>query len=171
MLNSTTGGANTALGRSALRNLTTGDANVAVGICAGSDASMINITTESNRFIAGHNNITNAYVKVDWTVTSDLRDKTEIKEVPHGLEFVDKLKPVSFRFKKSRENPKPHGMTKYGFLAQDILELEGSNNVIIDNENNESLKVTNSHLIPVLVKAIQDLKKEIDLLKEDNKKK
>ena len=100
-----------------------------------------------------------------------VNDKTEIKEVPHGLEFVDKLKPVSFRFKKSRENPKPHGMTKYGFLAQDILELEGSNNVIIDNENDESLKVTNSHLIPVLVKAIQDLKKEIDLLKEDNKKK
>ena len=128
---------------------------------------MINITTESNRFVAGHNDITNAYVKVDWTVTSDLRDKTEIGDVPVGLQFVNKLKPVSFRFKKSRENLEPHGFKKYGFLAQDILELEGSNNVIIDNENEENLKVTNSHLIPVLVNAIKELTARIEELENE----
>ena len=127
---------------------------------------MINITTEADRLVAGHTAITNSYVKVDWTVTSDARDKTEIEEVPHGLEFIDKLKPVSFKFKKSRENPEPHGMKKYGFLAQDILELEGDNNVIVDNENEESLKATNSHLIPVLVNAIKELKEEINELKK-----
>jgi len=57
-------------------------------------------------------------------------------------------------------------MKKYGFLAQDILALEGDNNVIIDNENDEALKVTNSHLIPVLVNAIKELKAEIDELKK-----
>ena len=127
---------------------------------------MFNVTSQDNRFIAGHNSITNAYVKVDWTVTSDKRDKTEIEDVPHGLEFIDKLKPVSFKFKKSRENSEAHGMKKYGFLAQDILALEGDNNVIIDNENDEALKVTNSHLIPVLVNAIKELKAEIELLKK-----
>jgi len=56
-------------------------------------------------------------------------------------------------------------MKKYGFLAQDILALEGDNNVIIDNENDEALKVTNSHLIPVLVNAIKELKAQNDSLK------
>ena len=86
--------------------------------------------------------------------------------VPHGLDFVNQLKPVSFKFKKSRKNDTPHGPQKYGFKAQDILALEGDNNVIISNEDEENLKVTSSHLIPVLVKAIQELKTEIDELKK-----
>ena len=118
---------------------------------------MINLTSEDNRGVFGHNGITHTYVKVDWTVTSDERDKMNFEEVPHGLDFVNQLKPVSFVFKKSRENATPHGPQKYGFKAQDILALEGDNNVIINNENEENLKVTNSHLIPVLVKAIQEL--------------
>ena len=88
------------------------------------------------------------------------------EEVPHGLDFVDQLKPVSFVFKKSRENPTPHGDKKYGFKAQDILALEGDNPVIINNKEDDLLKVTNSHLIPVLVKAIQELKAEIEELKK-----
>jgi len=91
------------------------------------------------------------------TVTSDERDKTEIEDVPHGLDFVNQLKPVSFKFKTSRENDTPHGPKKYGFKAQDILALEGDDNVIIDNEHDDDLKLTNSHMTPVLVKAIQEL--------------
>jgi hypothetical protein len=80
---------------------------------------------------------------------------------------------VSFVFKKSREDATPHGPQKYGFRAQDILALEGDNNVIIDTEQPDLLKVTNSHLFPVLVKAIQELtdqnkemKAEIEELKK-----
>jgi len=58
---------------------------------------------------------------------------------------------------KSQDDATPHGTTKYGFKAQDILALEGDNPIIIDNENEDSLSITNSHLIPVLVKAIQEL--------------
>ena len=43
------------------------------------------------------------------------------------------------------------------FKAQDVLALEGDNPIIIDNENEDTLNITNSHLIPVLVKAIQEL--------------
>ena len=64
---------------------------------------------KDNRFLAGHTAITNAYVKVAFTVTSDLRDKTNFGTVPHGLDFINKLKPVSFQFKKSRENNTPIG--------------------------------------------------------------
>jgi hypothetical protein len=162
----TTGTENTAVGNKAGCNITTGTGNVILGREAGTDA-VFNATTENNRLVLGNNNISNAYIKVALTVTSDLRDKTEIGEVPHGLEFVEKLKPVSFKFKKSRENPKPHGLKKYGFLAQDIIELEGSDNVIIDNENEENLKLTNSHLIPVLVNAIKELTARVKELENE----
>jgi hypothetical protein len=158
------GNNNTMMGIESGCNITTGYQNVTLGWRSGAD-SMFNITSENNRLAVGHNAITNSYVKVDWTVTSDKRDKTEIADVPHGLEFVNQMKPVSFKFKKSRENPQPHGFKKYGFLAQDILELEGSDNVIIDNENEENLKVTNSHLIPVLVNAVQELSKQNEEMK------
>jgi trimeric autotransporter adhesin len=128
-------------------------------------ASPFQVTTQSNRIVLGDNSITNAYIQVAWTVTSDLRDKTEIENIPHGLAFVDKLKPVSFKFKKSREDDTPHGTKHYGFLAQDILELEGSDNVIIDNEQPEKLKYKGEHLVPILVNAIKELKAEIELLK------
>jgi hypothetical protein len=114
----------------------------------------------------GHDGITNAYVKVAWTVVSDLRDKTNFGTVPHGLDFVNKLKPVSFQFKKSREDDTPHGDVRYGFKAQDIMALEGDNPVIIDNEQPEHLKYKGEHLVPVLVNAIKELKAEIDELKK-----
>ena len=57
------------------------------------------------------------------------------------------------------------GIKRYGFIAQDILKLEGENSVIINNKIPEKLVYTESNLIPVLVKAIQELKAEIEILK------
>ena len=53
-------------------------------------------------------------LKLDWTVTSDLRDKTEIKDVKHGLDFVNQITPIEYKFKKSREDNTPTGDKKYG---------------------------------------------------------
>ena len=38
-----------------------------------------------------------------------------------------------------------------------FLALEGDNPIIINNKDEENLKITNSHMTPVLVKAIQEL--------------
>ena len=38
-----------------------------------------------------------------------------------------------------------------------FLELEGSDNVIIDNDDPENLKYKGEHLVPVLVNAIKEL--------------
>ena len=70
---------------------------------AGKD-SVRNVTTGDHSIVIGNNSHANAHIKIDWTVTSDERDKTEFEEVPHGLDFVNQLKPVSFVFKKSRED-------------------------------------------------------------------
>jgi hypothetical protein len=159
-----TGQTNTATGKSSLNSLTTGSNNVAVGHESGAQGAMINIIGEDNRAIFGNNATTNAYVKVAWTVTSDARDKTNINPIPHGLDFVQQLNPVSYNFKKSREDDTPHGGKRYGFLAQDILALEGDDNVIIDNEYADNLKYQGESLVPVLVKAIKELSAKNDAL-------
>jgi len=91
-----------------------------------------------------------------------------ISTVPHGLDFVNQLNPVSFNFKKDRDTEIPHGNKRYGFLAQDILALEGDDNVIIDNEQPDKLKYKGEHLVPVLVNAIKELKTQNDELKTEN---
>ena len=48
--------------------------------------------------------------------------------------------------------------------TQDILKLEGDDNVIIDNENEDALKYNGEALVPVLVNAIKELKAKIDKL-------
>ena len=83
-----------------------------------------------------------------------------------NLDFVNQITPIEYKFKKSREDNTPHGLTKYGFKAQEILQLEGDNPVIINNEDEENLKLTSAHLMPVLVNAIKELKAEIDELKK-----
>jgi hypothetical protein len=183
LVSNTTGTNNTAVGYSALDSCTTGVDNVAVGdFCAsnlttgsgniciqdlsdGASDRIFNVTTENNRIVMGHNYISNAYVKVAWTVTSDSRDKTSIESVPHGLSFVEQLNPVSYRWKTSREDDTPIGNRRYGFLAQEVMALEGDNPIIIDNETPEHLKYQGEALVPVLVNAIKELKAEVDALK------
>jgi hypothetical protein len=164
----TTGSYNVAIGIGAGKNLTTGNGNTEIGTVdsAGNYNPVNNISTASNVIVMGSTGITNAYVKVSWTVTSDARDKTNVAPIGHGLNFVNQLNPVSYRFTDNRIDKNPTGDTRYGFLAQDILALEGDNPVIIDNKNEEQLMYNGESLVPVLVKAIQELKAEIDSLKQ-----
>jgi hypothetical protein len=112
----------------------------------------------------GSTAVTNAYIKVAWSVTSDARDKTNVTALPVGLDFVNQLNPVSFQFKESRECDTATGPVRYGFLAQEVLEAEGENPVIVDTEVPEHLKVTNDHFNAVLVKAIQELSAKVEAL-------
>jgi trimeric autotransporter adhesin len=161
----TSGLTNTAIGWQALCNNTTGYNNIAIGQNSGADA-VANITTQNNQIVMGNDAHTDAFIKIAWTVTSDKRDKTNFNNVLHGLNFVNQLKPIQFQFKKSRENPIPIGDIRYGFFAQDILEIEKDNPVIINNTNPNNLKYNESSLIPVLVNAIQDLSKDVEELKQ-----
>ena len=163
----TTGSGNIGIGQnSAGGGLTTGSNNVTIGQNSGGDAMRSLAASSSNEIVMGNTSSTVAYIKIDWTVVSDLRDKTEIKDVTHGLDFVNKITPIEYKFKKSRENDTPHGTKKYGFKAQEILALEGDNPVIINNEDEENLKLTNAHLIPVLVNAIKELTARVKELED-----
>jgi len=126
---------------------------------------VFNVTSTDNRVVMGTTAVTNAYIQVAWTVVSDARDKTDFAAVPHGLDFVSKLNPVAYRFKLTRESTEGHGPLRYGFKAQDILALEGESSVIIDADDPEKLRYQGESLVPVLVKAIQELKAELETVK------
>ena len=164
MLSNTTGGSNVAVGAAALQNATTGSGNTSINeyTSGGSRSPVYNITTENNRFCAGSTAVTNAYIQVAWTVVSDARDKADFAEIPHGLDFVSKLKPTAYRYKMNREDTEGHGPVRYGFKAQDVLELEGNAPVIVDAEDLEKLRFNDQSMIAVLVKAIQELKSVVD---------
>jgi hypothetical protein len=115
----------------------------------------------------GSTSVTNADIQVAWTVVSDSRDKIVEGPVPHGLEFVKQLEPKTFHLKETRDSDKPHGPRRYGFLAQDVLALEGNDSVIINNENPERLSYMDSYLTPVLVNAIKELAAELDSVKAE----
>jgi hypothetical protein len=176
LYNNTNGYANTAIGKGSLKECTGGSYNVALGYNAliytttgsgnigigyvnnvGTAAPVYNPTTQDNRIVMGHTSVTNAYVKVAWTVTSDERDKMNFAPVPYGLDFVNQLKPTAYQFKVDRDTETPNGDVRYGFKAQDILALEGDNPVIIDTEDADHLKYKGEHLVPVLVNAVQEL--------------
>jgi len=147
--------------------MTTGSGNVHIGgqTAAGTYAPAQAITTQDNYISIGSTSTTNAYIQVAWTVVSDARDKINIVPVTHGLNFVNQLNPVAYQFTDNRIDKNPNGDVRYGFLAQDILALEGDNPVIIDNKDEERLRYNGESLVPVLVKAIQELKAENDSLK------
>jgi len=166
----TTGNYNTALGSLALYNAN-GNATANIGIGGITSGGTISpaylITTQSNYISMGSTAVTNAYIQVAWTVVSDARDKTNFGVVPHGLDFVTKLNPVSYQFKFSREDETPNGDVRYGFKAQDILALEGDSSVIIDAKNPDKYYYNSDAMVPVLVNAIKDLKAELDALKSE----
>jgi hypothetical protein len=162
LLSNTDGSNNTAIGRNAMRFATTGSNNIE--IAAGGPA-VFGLTTVSDRIVMGPSTTTNAYIQVAWTVVSDARDKIVEGDVPHGLEFVKQLEPKAFHFKETRDSEDPHGPLRYGFLAQDILALEGESGVIIDDEDPDKLRYNGEALVPVLVNAVKELAAENEALK------
>ena len=166
LANNTTGSYNTAVGGSALASNTTGSGNTAIGPLnsSGTYAPVFDPTTENNRVAIGSTAVTNAYIQVAWTVVSDARDKTNFNAVPHGLDFVNQLKPTAYQFRTARDSEETNGRVRYGFKAQYILALEGAAPVIIDNEDPDKLKYTSDSLIPVLVNAIQELTARLQIL-------
>ncbi|MDZ7649049.1 MAG: tail fiber domain-containing protein [Cytophagales bacterium] len=58
-----------------------------------------------NQVRIGDYNINYAGIQVAWTITSDKRWKSDITESNLGLNFISKLKPVSY-LRINDENPK-----------------------------------------------------------------
>ena len=172
---------NVVIGASAGFSLTSGSYNVIVGTSSGAD-----ITTGSNNIVLGddtqvatpttsnsitlgnttHNILRCAVTSI--TSLSDGRDKKEIKELGVGLEFVKGLKPVEFVWDDRDEKGK-HNVKDFGFIAQDLKKAQEDADLadtlkLVYEENPEKLEASYGKLVPILVKAIQDLSAKVEAL-------
>ena len=156
LASNTTGSNNTALGQAALPTTTTGINNTGVGFAAESSSATVN-----NQITLGNSAISSLRCNVT-TISSlsDVRDKTDIETTEYGLEFVNKLRPVEFAW--DRRDGTMAGATDIGFIAQELAELEDEYDDaerlrLTLRDNPEKLEASPGRLIPVLVKAVQDL--------------
>lgn len=162
---SSNGNQNVAVGFQAGGLLTTGSNNVLIGY--GSDAAT---STTNNSITLGnssHNVLRCAVTSI--TSLSDERDKKDIKDLSTGLEFVEGLRPVEFTWNDRDENGK-HDIADFGFIAQDLKKAQEDAEKaevlkLVYDENPEKLEASYGKLIPILVKAIQELSEEVKLLK------
>lgn len=140
-------------------------------ITSGNERARIN--TNGEIFIAGTTdrgaynlqcNGTGVWGQGAYVNGSDARMKEDVSPITSGLDVVAKLNPVQFRYKKevSRDtNLQP------GFIAQELkvaLEDKAYVNGVVQ-KGSEFYSVAYQTLIPILVKAIQELKAEVDALK------
>jgi len=116
----------------------------------------------------GNNDHTCAVIKIAFTVTSDIRDKHVFGCVQHGRDFLRNINPIKYSFKDRETNEITDETVRYGFSAQEVMELEGDNPVITNHMTEEKLGLTNDYLLPVLVNAIKELDTELTELRTEN---
>ena len=151
---------NTAIGYSAGVNISTGQNNVCLGYNSGTDA-LVNITTGSNNVVLGNTSTATLYCKTSTITTSDIRDKTNIRPITLGLDFVTTIQPIAYQFKTSREDDTPASRIYLGWSAQDVMANQGTE-TIVDDHDPENLKMAGMDMVAVLWKAVQDLKQIVD---------
>lgn len=161
----TTASDNVFLGHLAGMTSTSGGNNICIGM------QSFTSTASSSDSITLGNNLHSVLRCAVTSITSlsDARDKKEVEDLNVGLEFIDGLRPVKFVWNDRDENGK-HDVADFGFIAQDLKAAEDAVEMsdilkLVYDENPEKLEATYGKLIPILVKAVQELSSEVKALK------
>jgi len=95
---------------------------------------------------------------------SDARIKEDISSIDSGLDVIQKLNPVTYRYKKEWSKDQS---IQTGFIAQELLEsLEGKNYINgVVQQNSQYMSVAYQNIIPILTKAMQEQQALIQSLK------
>ena len=189
---------NTAVGYRALTYLDIGDNNTAIGYDAGpyigNGQTIINSTaigatapiTASNQVRIGNWFVTSIGGEVGWTTISDGRFKNNVKENVLGLDFILKLRPVTYQVdkdglqqflgvknQKQKEGREMIISIESGFIAQEVettvqeLGFEFSG---IDAPKNDKdyYGLRYGQFVVPLVKGMQEQQKQIETIKAEN---
>jgi hypothetical protein len=184
-LNGNTGSNNITLGHSSLNNII-GNSNCSIGnnntIPNGNTGTFLfgnNITaTGSNQAWIGNNTTTTYINNVQYT--SDLRDKSDVRDTILGLNFISKLKPVDYKwdFRNDYKDNNKDGSKKgnrfhHGVIAQDIETIIKDTGIDFGgfqshsyNGGNDKLTIGYIEFIAPMIKAIQELNNKIIELNE-----
>lgn len=114
---------------------------------------------------AGSGNIVTFTVQT--TSPSDIRLKEEVADIDVGLAFVNRLRPVSYKLKAD-----PRHQKGYGFIADEVQELGVYGTSLVYEEPDwqvgDQIGFKTVHYpsyVAVLTKAVQELSREVELLK------
>ncbi|MGA3286813.1 MAG: tail fiber domain-containing protein [Bacteroidota bacterium] len=190
----TSGGGNTVVGYNAGAEIT-GSNNTVIGYnnglwagpppdLTGSNNTVIgsgaypSAATVSNEITLGSSDVTTLRCHVmSITALSDARDKKNIHDLSIGIDFLMKLKPRLFNWDKREwykdnksDGSKMQKTPAAGFIAQELDEVQTKENAewlnLVLKNNPEKLEATPGNLLPVMVKALQELKTENSELKD-----
>jgi hypothetical protein len=177
----TTGTTNVFVGSNCGSGVTTGFTNTFIGYQAGAFAQTTqNVTllghnaqastpSATNEVVIGNTNVASLQCNVQ-TISSlsDARDKTDVQELPEGLAFIDSLNPVKFQW-QTRDGNGKDGTYEAGFIAQELQSAQSEADAdylgLVMDKNPDRLQASYGKLVPMLVKAIQELKSEVEQLK------
>ena len=179
---------NTALGAQAGSSLLDGVNNILLGYNAQASA-----TSVSNEITLGNSSIATLRCQVtSITALSDARDKYDIEDLPVGLDFINSLKARRFKWDKRdayfdevesesgpptkvavpKDGSRKSDEWNEGFIAQEVDEAATAAGAdwmnLVYKSNPEKLEMTPGKLIPVLVKAIQELTARLEALEARN---
>jgi hypothetical protein len=185
----TTGGYNTFIGFSAGCYNTRGNSNIFIGCGASSSGSYGTTTgcnvivlgaganpssaTVSNQITLGNSSISTIRANVtSITSLSDARDKCDVQTLNSGMDFLRAVRPVQFTW-NMRDGGKI-GQQEAGFIAQELREvLDASelkpwlSDLILSNDDDSRLEAAPGKLLPLMVRAIQELQEQVDALKAE----
>jgi hypothetical protein len=119
-----------------------------------------------------------------WATVSDRRVKKDIEDSTVGLNFINDLRPRTFKYKNKGDIPEEfrgyeegstesykYSTTNHGFIAQEVKAVIDNHTDIADGfklwdvRDTGQQEVAEAALIPMLVKAIQELSAEVEKLK------
>ena len=155
----TTGGSTTSIGQGAGYHTTTGTHNLNLDGAPSSATASYQLTLGNT----GHSNFRCNDTSI--SSLSDRRDKTDIIDLTVGLDFINTLIPRQFKW-QTRDGNIKDGSIRAGFIAQELDEAQGTNRwlQLVMDDNPNRLEANEGHLIPVLVKAIQELSAKVTAL-------
>ncbi len=181
------GSYNTANGYQALYNLVGGSNNIAIGFNSGNDPGSPNVNNTisigndgilngtNNQVIIGNFSTVGYFSHNSWNTFSDARIKTDIKEEVKGLDFIMRLKPVTYHksinamlaltgSKQTKDFPGKYDIEKIkfsGFLAQEVEKAANESGYDFSgihkpNNSKELYALSYETFVVPLVKAVQE---------------
>lgn len=130
--------------------------------------AMVASASSSNQIGLGNSSVTALYCQdSSISAASDERDKTAIKDIAWGLDFINDVRPVSFTW--NRRDKAQGTRRQVGFIAQELYDVELKHSStkttgIVDFTNPDSLSVAPAKMLPMAIRAIQQLSDKIDAL-------
>jgi trimeric autotransporter adhesin len=183
----TDGGQNTAIGSNALLTNTTGNGNTALGLNADVSAENLNnataigagaIVDASNKVRIGNNSVTVVESAGTFSTVSDGRFKFNVREDVKGLDFILKLRPVTYQFDAKRLNDYTRGVKfgtdvvqasynettfqrRTGFIAQEVEQAANQSGFDFSGINKpksatDHYSLSYESFVVPLVKAVQE---------------